>query len=119
MALLISKNIKVLGDIDVSTLYVRLSVHYGPGGSTLITTPSLFASKAAYESNPIHNALTVKGISNQSFKYDREIDGTDILTFVHNKFKDILSTDTSILDVETLITIPKFAEDSSISIIDI
>ena len=138
MALLIEKNMTVLGDIDLSQLYVRLTVQYGPGGASLITAASPFASKVAYDADPVKNAFRVEGIPlQQDFVYDRITDGSDILTFAHNKFKEYLTTDMSadqpLLDpstgeiqydpstgeviTESVIVVPKFTFDSYVSLV--
>jgi len=140
MALLIEKNVDVLGDISLSQLYVRLTVGYGPGGSSLVIVTNPYSTKAAYDLNPIMNSFYVMGIPpKQEIAYNREIDGIDLLTFAHDKTKEFLSTDVMkdipVLDpstgeptydpstglpiTEEVIDIPKFVMDSSISIVDI
>jgi len=131
MALLISKNATVLGDINLSQLYLRLTVNYGPTGENLYVNVEPYASKVAYDTNNLNNKFYVEGVSDTyGLPYDRTSDGADILTFAHNGIKTILSTDIMgeniYLDPSTgeetitpFIDIPKFAEDSSISIVDI
>ena len=160
MALLIEKNTTILGNIDVSTLYVRFDLSYKINGSTLEVFTEVFPSQTSYAAGA--QGIPVEGIPfNKVFTYDRAVDGSDLLTAAHNKFKDFLSTDTwktvittdpstgdivyiqePVLDPSTglqisdpstgellwengdpsthqEINIPKFAEDSSISLIDI
>jgi len=140
MALLITKDVTVLGDINLSQLYVRLTVSYGPQGEPVVANPDVFSSKAAYELNSSGNKFYVQGINQPySFIYNRETDGPDVLGYAHIKLKDFLSTDqmteVPVLDpstgeptydpstglpiTEEVINIPKFAQDTSIFIVDI
>ena len=92
MALLIEKNVTVLGDIDLSKLYVRLTIGNGPGGSPLQITTTAYSSKFSYDSN-LSNSFQVDGVSMvQWFDYNREIDGADALGFAHNRIKTLLTT---------------------------
>lgn len=139
MALLVDKQITILGDIQIPQLYIRLTVGYGPSGSPLQVQLKPYSSKEAYEAGE-NNTFQVEDIQlYQNFDYDREADGNDLLLFAHNKVKTYLSTDVvenlPVLDPSTgeptydpstgeLITSPeiispKFAQDSSISIVDI
>jgi len=162
MALLIEKNTTILGNIDVSTLYVRFSLNYDIAGSRLELFSVVYPSRVSYDSGIDENSVKVEGIPFSSiYSYDRGIDGSDLLTASHNKLKDLLSTDVTrevylydpstgeiiyiqepVLDPSTglqetdpstgellwyngdpsthsEIAVPKFAEDSSISFIDI
>jgi hypothetical protein len=140
MALLIEKNVTVLGDIDVSSLYVRLTSFYGPGGSPIRVKSQTYSSKESWVNNPLRNYFYVPGIPEElQISYDRALDGSDLLTHVHNKFKSQLSSDIegqryvldpstgeALLDpstgdpiYESYVISPKFAMDSSISLIDI
>lgn len=139
MALLINRNTTVLGDIDLSQLYVRLSVAYGPGGTPLEVRTNVYSSKASYDDNPSNSIHVVPVSFVTSFPYDRETDGDDVLGFAHNKIKEVLTTDeygdvpvldpstgeptydpsTGELITENVITSPKFCADSSISFVDV
>lgn len=140
MALLIEKDVTILGNFDVSTLYVRMALVYNVEGNQVETVSNVYPSRSAYDAGSWANTIKVDGIpSNYQFSYDRAVDGSDLLTAMHNKFKTLLSTDVSalvnVLDpstglptydpstgapiMEVAITEPKFAEDSSISFIDI
>ena len=140
MALLITKNETILGNIDVSELYVRFDIHYNSGGTAVELVSRVYPSRAAYDAGVYDNTVKVQGIiSNKEYTYDRAIEGSDLLTVMHNKFKTLLSTDVTrevpILDpstgvgtydpstgeaiMETIIITPKFAMDSSITFIDI
>lgn len=139
MALLIDRTTKVLGNIEIPQVYIRLLVGYGPAGSPLTVELKPYSSKESYDSGP-NNTFDLEGVQLfQNFSYDRDIDGIDILLIAHNKVKEALSTDiienlpvldpstgefqydpsTGDLITESVITAPKFAQDSSISIVDI
>jgi hypothetical protein len=140
MALLIEKNVTILGNIDVSTLYVRMGLVYNVEGNSVEAVSSVYPSRASYDAGSYQNSIRVDGIlSNYQFDYDRAVDGSDLLTAIHTKFKTLLSTDevedvpvldpstgeptydpsTGELITEEAVVTPKFAEDSSISFIDI
>lgn len=132
MALLIEKNIsKILGTLDVSTLYIRLQSHLKYSGKELSVYTKTYLNKDSYLSDINNTNILVPEIPSKiNFPYDRETDGVDILLVSHNKFMDYLSKDktivTSFIDTSTgeilykedIIT-PKFCESSEISIIDI
>jgi hypothetical protein len=140
MALLIEKNVKVLGNIDLSQLYLRLTISYGPDGKNIMVNVDAFDSDNSYSLNPYGNKIIINGVTQPyDFSYDRETDGSDILAYAHNKISEYLSTDiteqVAVVDpstgqplvdpstgeviTEEVVTIPKFCEDSSISIINI
>lgn len=140
MALLINRDITVLGDIDLSQLYVRLLVSYGPEGTPLAVETKAYASKVAYEDNPQRNVIYLDEVTRRlEFVYDRETEGSDVLGIAHNKVKTVLTTDiiepvpvldpstgdytydpsTGELITEDAVTVPKFCEDSSISFVDV
>lgn len=140
MALLINKEVTVLGDINLSQLYVRLTVGYGPSGTPITVESRAYASKAAYEADPQRNIIYLDPVTRRlEFSYDRETDGSDILAIAHDKMKTLLSTDvmevSPLLDpstgeyqydpstgqiiTEEVIGTPKFCQDSSISFVDI
>jgi len=140
MALLIEKNVAILGNIDVSTLYVRFDLKYNVNGNQAELVSRVYPSRGSYDNGVYENTIRVNGIpDNQIYDYDRVIDGSDILTAMHTKFKSLLSTDVMgdvpVLDpstgeptydpstglpiTENVVTIPKFAMDSSIFLIDI
>jgi hypothetical protein len=140
MALLIDKNVTILGDVNISQLYVRLTAYYGPGGSPIFVKSSCYSSKESYDLNPSRNSFYVEGVPmEKEVSYDRSIDGNDLLTHIHNDFKTYLSTDemteSYVLDpstgqptldpstgdpiIEMIVSVPKFAQDSSISVIDV
>lgn len=139
MALLIDRTTNVLGNIQIPQVYIRLLVGYGPAGSPLSVELKPYSSKESYESGE-NNTFELDGVQLfRNFSYDRDIDGIDILLIAHDKVKEALSTDiienlpvldpstgnpqydssTGELITEPVITVPKFAQDSSISVVDI
>lgn len=140
MALLVNKNITVLGDINLSQLYVRVKIHNGPGDTPLFLETQAYSSKEAYQDNQENNTFHVEGLSlRQHFSYTRETDGVDLLGHAHQSLKDFLTTDqtaeqpvldpstgdytydpsTGELITETVVTVPKFCMDSSVSFVDV
>ena len=139
MALLIERNVDVLGDISLSQLYVRLTVQHGPDGVTVINNNYVYSSKNAYIES-VDNRFNVEAISPQEvFSYNRETDGADVLGLAHYNLKALLTTDIMreipVLDpstgeptydpstgepiMEEVVEIPKWADDSSVFIVDI
>lgn len=139
MALLIEKNLTVLG-LDLSQVYVRFQIQYDVEGNLVYAFSKSFPSQSAYAEDPKSRGLKVDGIRDiYALNYDRSTDGSDLLTAIHNKIKTELSTDVyeespvfdpstgdPILDpstgdpvTEEVLATPKFAMDSSISIVDI
>jgi hypothetical protein len=140
MALLIQKDVSIYGNIGVSELYVRFQLDYNVVGNNVMTHSQVYDSRVSYDADHNSNKISVEGIPNVlSIQYDRAIDGSDLLTAVHNKFKSHLSTDiyedvplldpstgeyqydpsTGGLITESVLTGPKFADASNISLIDI
>lgn len=140
MALLINKEVTVLGDINLSQLYVRIKIHNGLGDNPLFLETQVYSSKEAYEENSETNSFYVEGVTlRRHFSYSRDTDGTDLLGASHQKIKDLLTTDVTeeqpVLDpstgnptydpstgdpiTETVITVPKFCQDSSVSFVDV
>ena len=139
MALLINKNETIFGDIQISQVYLRLTVSYGPEGETLIVQADPYSSKNAFQLSTFNKFYIQQMSAPYIITYDRVTNGSDILTYAHDTIKSILTTDithdTPVLDPstgeptydpstgepiteETVIT-PKYAMDSSISIVDI
>ena len=140
MALLIEKNMTILGDLNILQTYVRLTVNYGPDGNLILVQADPYTSKVAYEENAHLNKFYMPRLTGSyDFIYDRVTNGSDLLTFAHEEMKAFLSTDimgeVPVLDpstgeptydpstglpiMEEVVTIPKFAEDSSIFIVDV
>lgn len=141
MALLIEKNVTVLGDVNISQLYIRFRLDYDVLGNMINVTPNIYTSKIAYEMDlQNNNVIELSEIPSViTIDYDRTLDGADLLTVVHGKVKTLLSTDIYepepvydpstgeiVMDPSTgdpvyedVIKVEKFAQDSSISIVDI
>lgn len=140
MALLIEKELDILGGLTANQLYLRFSYKLDFNGKDVLVNVKKYANKNAYSSENPNEGLDIKGIPNSMFiTYDRNVDGLDVLSFIHNKFKEELSTDKTnevavidpstglpLLDpstgeimTETIIVSEKFAEENEISVIDI
>jgi hypothetical protein len=138
MALLIQKSINVLGEIPITNIYVRLYVTLGFDGKSLSINTMKYTSKAAYKSGINTNNFIVQSIPEHlDVPYNRTTDGTDVLSVSHTKLQSYLSTEQTsqvpVLDVNghlqydtnnvlittTVITIPKFAELSQITFVDL
>jgi len=97
MALLIERNTTILGNIDLSELYIRFRLEYNINGNQFELFNETYPSRIAYDTNA--NGIEVDGIpKNTVFTYDRAVDGNDLLTAAHNKLKGYLSTDVSALN---------------------
>ena len=131
MALLIQKDVNIYGNIGISELYVRFRLDYSVSGNNIMVHSQVYNSRGSYDSDRNSNKISIEGIpAVLAIPYDRSIDGSDLLTVVHNKFKTFLSTDiyedaqvldpsTGLFITESTLTVPKFADTSDISIIDI
>ena len=140
MALLIQKSIPFVGGLTLTELYLRLKFHYDINGDDIIVTVHPYVSKAAFQADPANNLISISGINRQySITYSRTTDGSDLLSAVHNKIKDILTQDIEELGVDVdpstgqpnldpstgdpiwklYVTFPKFAEPSEVSLVDI
>ena len=140
MALLITKNETILGNIDVTELYVRFSINFNIQGNKIEVVSQTYPSRESYDADVQTNTVLVDGIPyNAAFDYDRAVDGSDLLTATHNKFKTVLTTDTMrddpVLDPSTgqptydpstgepittpVVDVPRFTMDSSVALIDI
>ena len=107
-------------------------------GVNLHVTNLVYSSKDAYLTNV--NNLKLNGIPEYSvFPYDRVSDGVDVLQYIHDEFKSMLSTDLTeerpLLDpstgeeqldpstgevlTQTIVIEEKFAEAEEIEIVDI
>jgi len=93
MAILINKPVTILGGINVEQLYLRLFYNHDWDGKNISCLVQKYLSKEAYINNANHS-INIEGIDSQYFfRYDRQKDGVDLLKFVHEKIKQILSTD--------------------------
>lgn len=93
MAILINKTINYKG-ISLNQIYIRLSINLNIGGKNISTKLYTYNKKESYTDNKLSNVLDFDDIPKKiDFNYDREVDGNDILTFVHNNVIKYLSTD--------------------------
>lgn len=145
MALLINtKNpITIYGGIEVNTLYIRFDYYHLSSGHVINLISNVYVSKNAYISNNRYNEIAKENLSivplPEKLIYNRKVDGTDILKFIHKKCKEKLTTDIYdnvhtkdastgeyLYDKNTgypiynkELIIPKFVNEEEISIIDL
>lgn len=147
MALLIEKTVNLKGGVPVDQLYLRLEYSVNRFGKNLECEIFPYLNRIKYQEdkesidiNKRGNILEVENLKNYYFfNYDNEIDGIDVLSVLHNKLKSELTTDitseiisrdpstaepltdpsTGEILKTTVISIPKFAEESEVSIVDI
>jgi hypothetical protein len=106
MALLIDKNINILGDISINQIYVRLNYSVSISGDIINMSSLCYTSKNAYQENP-NNVLEIEDFPNAAgYDYDRDTQGTDVLLLATQNYKNTLIDS-------------GFTQDSSISIVDI
>ena len=95
MALQVNKPIEVLGGMTSEGLYIRFYYSIDQYGQMLHSVPSVYTSKEAFFEDADH---VIKGIPQipeyWDFKYVREENGSDPLLYIHDVWKDKLSTDT-------------------------
>lgn len=92
MGLKINKQVNAMG-FQLNQLYCRLHLRYYFTGNKVEVWAQNYASKEAFKEN-INNSFLVDGIRMQyQFDYDRDLDGSDILLFCHEKIKKQLTTD--------------------------
>lgn len=130
MAILINKTINYKG-INLDQLYLRFEINSITNGKNISARIFVYTNKISFNENSNFNRLDITPIPRYlKFDYDRLSDGTDILSFIHDKLIEYLSTnitrtniiineDTGKETTETAITNIKFCEPSEISIIDI
>ena len=97
---------EILGGVFVNDLYLRFKYTLDLTGKNVEATAEVYASKDAYEENSYANTLDITEIpKNYTFVYDSEIDNSDILMFIHEKYQDYLTTD-QIGEVPIIVTDP-------------
>ena len=128
MAILINKNMNILGGLSLSQLYLRIEYFVGLSGKNINCNVYPYFNKESFKSSPIDNVLKINEIkSYYNIQYNN--DG-DLLLFLHNKIKNDLSTDiyknTSIEDPSTgelitqkILVKEKFVDEKDISFIDL
>jgi len=140
MALLITKDVSIMGGISVPQIYVRFGYKVDFSGKIIYANTLSFLSKESYELGNPATGLPIDGIPDfLDLDYLRAEDGIDPLSFIHDSFKTYLSTDktneiavkdpstgnkqydpsTGELITETVISLVKFAEENEIEIIDL
>ena len=145
MALLIktSEPLEILGGIKTNNLYVRFDYNHINNGKSLKINNSVYVSKEAYKENTESNKLNKPGYKMlplpDSFQYNRKENGVDILLYIHEKCKEILSSNeygtVQVSDASTgkymydpstgqpileeVIKTPKFVNEEEISIVDL
>jgi len=144
MALLIDKTIEIFPGVTIPQAYLRLEYSVNRYGKALSCNIVSYSSRESYSQeknggpkSSISSSRELPGFL--EFSYDSSIDGLDILVVLHDKVKTSLSTevletvalrdpstgqiltDPSTGDVltEEVVKIPKFAMDSSISVVDL
>lgn len=89
MALLIQTPVNTSLGLTIPTSYARVAVNDGIEGTALVTTISIFATKAAFESGAdplpviVNERLMQSGIA---VPYNRQQDGGDALVVAHNEW---------------------------------
>jgi hypothetical protein len=148
MALLINKTVNILGDLEINQIYIRVKYSVDLPGTSVECNLFPYPSKEYWKNGPYLNDFVVIGIPRSvSFEYDSSTNGSDVLQFVHDSLKTYLSTDgyeyhpvrdpssgldqypltyewlkdpsTGELITESVKVRDKFAQDSSISFIDL
>lgn len=140
MAILVDKSLEIMGGITIPQVYIRLAYSVNKEGTEVMIQSSKYVSKESYQDNPLLNEISISNLKNDhSFNYDRDIDGSDILLLAHEKFSEILTTDvtkeiplvdpstgdeqydpsTGEILTETVLNIPKFADELEVSIVDV
>lgn len=130
MALLINKDVSILGTSTTNQIYTRLHLTYTYEGSYIKVATKNYISKDSYM-NALNNDFNIDGIPDYiNFNYLAESDG-DLMSASHIKMKEFLSTDITkdvsvfdsstgeFLNNDTEIITPKFCEESDISFVDV
>jgi hypothetical protein len=130
MAILVNKTTYVMGGIPIPQLYVRIQYTVDLSGKHLACNAYPYYDKNSFLENKNENVLSVADLKNYyEFSYDSSVNG-DPLAFIHNQIKSVLSTDEMGMEnrldpstgetiLEAVIIKAKFAQDSSISFVDL
>ena len=90
MALQITKLMTSRGQ-SFSNSYARIEAQVSENGTKIEVNVNYYLSKIKYQENASNNSFIIDGVPRfEIFNYDRAIDGADILTIAHNKFKELL-----------------------------
>ena len=137
MAILINKDVTVLGGLTTNQLYLRLSYNVDVSGKIVRCKVQPYFSKEAFLLNEHLNNIQIPEIKTPyHLTYDAETDG-NLLTFLHNNVKENLINDEMgpipVLDAfdkftydddgdlitETGIVKPKYAEEDEVTFVDL
>jgi hypothetical protein len=130
MALIITKDVSVLGGIVLNQLYLRIDYKADVFGKNLNCETFVYYNKEAFLGNWQENIVKINGLpSNYSFACDTSVNSNPLL-YLHEKIKEKLSTDVTILvpvtDPSTLeesweevVAKPKFANSEDIIFVDL
>ena len=120
MALLVEKTTNIMGGIAIPEIYMRFDYNVNVGGKTVLTNILKYASREAYLEDSMRNNLYIPELKDSyGFEYDRELEGDDVLTVIHDKYEPERDPSTGKIITHTVIVTPKFAMDTSIFIVDI
>lgn len=97
MALEISKQVNILGDLSITNLYIRFFYKFDTTGKTIRASTMVYHTRNSYDLSEDNVINEVVGIPHtMKLNYDRSIDGTDILTYIHQAYIDFLTSDDTI-----------------------
>jgi hypothetical protein len=91
MGLIITKQINFKG-INLNQIYIRLLYNMNLKSDNIRVIGTVYTSKEKYNEDLEKNSLDNNGLPFRpvfDLSYNRVDDGTDILTFIHNKVKDL------------------------------
>ena len=86
MALIINHSLKLKTGIELQSFYIRLDVKLSLDGKTVQSELYFYVDKNTY----LDGYSPIRIHEGFNFHYDRNIDGSDILIFAHNKTKEQL-----------------------------
>lgn len=124
MAILINKDIRLNEDLITTQLYGRINYKVRDDGKELEVHMRYYTSKNSYLSTNSHH-VRIKGLNNSFLiPYDRNVDGVDVLLFIHKYIINYLTSDTVVefdrrASSKGPLGIAKFCEESEIEIVDI
>jgi hypothetical protein len=126
MAILITKDLQVMGQVPVNQLYMRLEYTLELSGKAINCQVSTYYNRESYDQDSYSNRLVNIGIKNNyRFDYDSAIDG-EILAFLHNQLKELLTTDTykeaidpSTGEIIMVVDKPRFCDEADVSFVDL
>ena len=96
MALLITKDVSILGEISINEIYTRLNLNYDYSGNYISVNFQNYVSKNSFgsQSDMENYKIQINGMLNaREYVFPYVNSDGDILLAAHNKLKDFLSTD--------------------------